>query len=73
MCYTKHMNINILSKENILQEIEDLKITKEIYKKETAKMRVRLHRLNKLLQSIEEVEQDETTIQDAQKKITPEL
>jgi len=57
MCYTKHMNKNILSKENILQEIEDLILTKEIYKKETAKMRTRLSRLKKLLLDIELLEE----------------
>jgi len=67
------MNKNILSKENIEQEIADLLKTKEIYKKETAKMRTRLSRLKKLLLVIELYEQNtameklnEKTIQNEQ-------
>jgi len=51
------MNKNILSKENIEQEIADLIKTKEIYKKETAKMRTRLCRLKKLLSHIQLLEE----------------
>ena len=51
------MNKNILSKENIEQEIADLLLTKKIYQKETAKMRTRLSRLKKLLSDIQLLEE----------------